>query len=80
MDTLCILVGPDERSLRRIQIVKMVSIYQGAMTSLVLDAELMATVPDIKLPSTEDREPRRLSLEARARIACGVWMRRSWTL
>lgn len=67
----------------------MASIYKYALTSLVLDAELMATIPYAEIPSTETWEndantssnpPKRLSLEARARIACSVWMCRSWTL
>lgn len=89
MDTLYIPVGPDERSLRLLEIDQMAFIYNEAKTSLVLDAELMATVPDTKLPSTEACEndartrlnsPRKLSLEARAHIVCSVWMCRSWTL
>ncbi|KAF2011119.1 hypothetical protein BU24DRAFT_472277 [Aaosphaeria arxii CBS 175.79] len=89
MDTLCIPVGPDEYSLRLVQIDKMASIYKRAMTSLVLDAELMATVSDDNFPSAEPHDvdtrmcrniSRELSLEARARLTCSVWMCRSWTL
>ncbi|MCJ1262299.1 hypothetical protein MMC22_002169 [Lobaria immixta] len=51
MDTLCIPVGQDERALRLTQIDKMASIYKGAISSLVLDAELMAAVLGLKLVS-----------------------------
>lgn len=89
MDTLCIPVRPDERSLRLVQIDKMASIYRFATSSLVLDAELMGTALDCQpLPmdghgpddDTSSSSNRRLSLESRARIACSVWMSRSWTL
>ena len=73
MDTLCIPVGPEEQSLKLLQINKMASIYKGAISSLVLDAELMATRIDVVEPSW-------LSVELRARIACSTWMCRSWTL
>lgn len=43
MDTLYIPVGKGEWSLKLAQIDKMTSIYKGAISSLVLDAELMAT-------------------------------------
>lgn len=51
----------------------MASIYKGAISSLVLDAELMATKIDVV-------EPPWLNVEIRARIACSIWMCRSWTL
>lgn len=80
MDTLCIPLGQDERALRLTQIDKMASIYKGAISSLVLDAELMAT----ELKTIKERNmvttDRRLSIESRARIACSVWMSRCWTL
>lgn len=44
MDTLCIPVGEGISSLELKQIDKMTSIYKGAICSLVLDAELSATV------------------------------------
>ena len=73
MDTLCIPVGLEKQSLRLIQINNMASIYKGAISSLVLDAELMAT----KIDAVESPW---LSTELRARIACSTWMCRSWTL
>ena len=69
MDTLCIPADPKDTSLRLSQINNMASIYENALSSLVLDAELMATVVD----------PVRISAEARARIACSLWMWRGWT-
>ena len=88
MDTLCIPTGRDEWSLRLAQIDKMASIYKGAVSSLVLDAELMSTTLYCELESSHDHndrgtivdEPWRLGLEARACIACSAWMSRSWTL
>ncbi|KAH7078404.1 hypothetical protein FB567DRAFT_533844 [Paraphoma chrysanthemicola] len=76
MDTLCIPVGREEMLLRLIQVDKMASIYKGAVTSLVLDAELMATVAG----TDTDPSSRRLSVETRARLSCSVWMSRCWTL
>ena len=70
MDTLCIPVGREEQSLGLVQIDKMASIYVGARSSLVLDAELMATKINV------DNSPR-LSVDLRARIACSSWMGRS---
>jgi hypothetical protein len=77
MDTLCIPVRADQLSLKLVQIDKMASIYKGAISSLVLDAELAATPLDFET-SSRGRHPR-ISLEARARTACSVWMARSWT-
>ena len=56
MDTLCIPVGPNETSLRLTQIDKMASIYKGALCSLVLDAELMATVLRTERMSIKERD------------------------
>lgn len=70
MDTLCIPVAEKHSSLRLLQIDKMASIYTGAATTLILDAELMSIV----------RNAPALSTALRARIACSVWMSRSWTL
>lgn len=55
------------------QIDKMASIYKGAISCLVLDAELMAT----KLTLLGSRKLAPLS---HARIAYSVWMSRSWTI
>ncbi|KAK0515204.1 hypothetical protein JMJ35_002583 [Cladonia borealis] len=45
MDTLCIPVKETEQSLRLQQINKMTRIFKGALSILVLDAELLALVP-----------------------------------
>ncbi|KAI1324472.1 hypothetical protein F5Y16DRAFT_381046 [Xylariaceae sp. FL0255] len=74
MDTLCIPIRRDDLALKLSQIDKMASIYRGALTSLVLDAELMS------IPLDFDYATRKLYPEARARIACSAWMSRSWTL
>ncbi|KAI0436084.1 hypothetical protein F4803DRAFT_543429 [Xylaria telfairii] len=74
MDTLCIPVQEDHLTLRLGQIGKMASIYKGAVASLVLDVELMAT--SLEFNSITNK----LLPEARARIACSAWMTRSWTL
>jgi hypothetical protein len=80
--------SPLAQLLQLIQIDKMASIYKGAMTSLVLDAELMTVVPKIATQSAEalgshrnasTRSSKMLHVEARTRIACSVWMSRSWT-
>ena len=73
MDTLCIPVASQEHALRLLQIDMMASIYKGAIASLVLDLELMAS-------SIEERQVRKLNVALRASIACSVWMSRSWTL
>ncbi|KAJ3563606.1 hypothetical protein NPX13_g8140 [Xylaria arbuscula] len=62
----------------------MASTFKGALSSLVLDAELMMTTIKTRpwFPNSTDAVHRarvRLSTEARARIACSVWMSRSWT-
>lgn len=85
------------------QIDKMASIYKGATTSLVLDAELLAATMLTEAISDEtphgmhrqsllrrgapsgermvsSKPQRRLNLESRARLACSVWMSRSWCL
>ena len=100
MDTLCIPINP--LSLKLAQIDKMASIYKGAISSLVLDAELMAMALDAGLVSLcahdnhEHAEGERgveelgseeiavkaprLNAGSRARLACSVWMSRSWCL
>lgn len=75
MDSLCIPVGPGEWILGLTQIDKMASIYEGAISSLVLDAEPMATVPYFKYRSIEvpeETESLRLSIETRARVVCSA--------
>ena len=85
MDTLCIPVGRIEWALRLSQIDKMASIYKGAIANLVLDAEIMATLLDSEACNFDEdgattvADRLRLSTESRARIACSVWMSRSWT-
>ncbi|KAI1179884.1 hypothetical protein F4777DRAFT_532360 [Nemania sp. FL0916] len=74
MDTLCIPAPEIYSKIKLAQIGKMASIYKGAVASLVLDMELMAT------PLHLDPTTNKLSPEARARIACSAWMTRSWTL
>ena len=67
MDTLCIPVQPEHLNLRRRCIDSMASIYAGSDRVFVLDKELMSVASgkrDIDL----------------YRIACSVWMCRSWTL
>ncbi|KAL9109325.1 MAG: hypothetical protein Q9227_006080 [Pyrenula ochraceoflavens] len=78
MDTLCVPVHPE--SLRLIQIDKMASIYKGAISSLVLDAEIMSMPLDARLVTVGPVKALRLSAELRARPACSVWMSRSWCL
>lgn len=88
MDTLCIPVGSNEESLKLGQIEKMASIYSEAVSSFVLDAELMDIASVHELGHTHwhnnygtvGPRPWKLSLEARARIASSAWMSRSWTL
>ncbi|KAK5941534.1 hypothetical protein PMZ80_006813 [Knufia obscura] len=87
MDTLCIPVRAEHESLRLAQIDKMASIYRGAVSCLVLDGELMATEAcfdaTVNHGSTGLANPpgrASLNLETRARVACSVWMSRSWTL
>ena len=89
MDTLCIPVRQDAWSLKLSQIDKMASIYKGAISSLVLDAELMATARKVSCVAAEPNNtsyerttaaPYRLSPETRARISCSTWMCRCWTL
>ena len=84
MDTLCIPTGVEEHSLRLLQIDKMASIYKGSTSSLVLDAELMATASDLMSTPLEGSKKgdttSRLTAVSRARIACSTWMCRSWTL
>ncbi|KAH7317158.1 hypothetical protein B0I35DRAFT_434660 [Stachybotrys elegans] len=94
MDTLCIPVGSAELSLKLSEIDRMASIYQGATSCLVLDAELMETqlncsqtggvTPIDEFDLIDDYGGRVMSkvsasTEARAHIACSVWMLRSWT-
>ena len=81
MGILCIPVKAEDMGLRLSQIDRMSSIYKGAAFTLVLDHELMQT--ELHFSSLkDDQEKSRISLSAktRARIACSVWMRRSWTL
>ncbi|KAJ4305899.1 hypothetical protein N0V90_001432 [Kalmusia sp. IMI 367209] len=59
-------IKKEHRHLREASIACMASIYAGAHTTMVLDAELMATTTTTH--------------ECLARIICSVWMRRSWTL
>jgi hypothetical protein len=89
IDTLCVPVGPNEEHLRRAQIDDMASIYRGALYSLVLDAELMASVniakPFIDKEHVRDRHfswyiEDDFGIEGRARLACSIWMTRGWTL
>lgn len=75
MDTLCIPVGAGEHSLRLAQIDKMASIYTGASCSLLLDAELMSLADGPSVMS-----PVSMGVEFHARLACSIWMTRSWTL
>lgn len=84
MDTLCIPVKENLNPLRLAQIDNMASIYVGALTTLVLDAELM-TIPvdpylDRRSPITMMLTPFRLPCQLRARVICSAWMSRSWTL
>lgn len=65
-DTLCIPVKPEDARLRNVAIDSMASIYAGAHVVLVLDAELMNNPYSI--------------VECLPRIACSIWMCRSWTL
>jgi len=67
-DTLCIPVQPEHSDLRDRCIDSMASIYAGSDRVFVLDKELMS------IPSNKD------SAETLYRIACSVWMCRSWTL
>ena len=66
-DTLCIPVKEEHADLKNRSIDTMNSIYAGAKRVLILDAELMTT----DSINTE---------QSLARVACSVWMCRSWTL
>jgi len=66
MDTLCIPVKKEHSDLRIASIMAMASIYVGASSALVLDAELMRTEAGTD--------------ESLARLIGSVWMCRSWTL
>lgn len=68
MDTLCI--PPQDSELRAECIDAMSSIYAGSSRVFVLDKELKAT----RIDSAVD------GLNGLCRIACSVWMCRSWTL
>lgn len=65
-DTLCIPVKSEDARLRNVAIDSMASVYAGAQEVLVLDAELMNNPYSIG--------------ECLPRVACSVWMCRSWTL
>lgn len=88
MDTLCIPAKQQDRAWRIIQINKMASIYRGAVCALVLDLELMSFNSDNEVENqdagqggiTPTAGSLALSLGSRARMACSVWMSRSWTL
>lgn len=81
MDTLCIPVQQDMNALRLAQIDDMASIFAGAVTTLVLDAELMALQIEPHLgPGTRQGWHFNLPCELRARLICSAWMSRSWTL
>lgn len=86
MDTLCIPVGEGEIGLRLLQIDMTASIYKGAISGLILDSELMGSRPTYDRISNLDLNTSRvgrivdMSVETRARVACSVWMCRSWTL
>ncbi|WPA99489.1 uncharacterized protein RHO25_004107 [Cercospora beticola] len=71
MDTLCI--PPSDIVIKMAQIDKMASIYKGACTCLIMDAELMSMAPKRK----DDLE---LTLDIWARYICSAWNSRSWTL
>lgn len=68
MDTLCIPVKKEDSAFRLQCIDSMASIYAGSDRVFVLDKELMS------VPS------RGRDVETVYRIACSVWMGRSWTL
>jgi hypothetical protein len=73
METLCIPVGPEEQYLRLAQIDNMASIYKGAYYSLLFDEELMSL----------EKQPGPAGIgeiDVYARLTCGIWMTRSWTL
>lgn len=67
MDTLCI--PPSDPVIRMAQIDKMASIYKGAFTCLILDAELMS----LDMKCVDDSPV--LATETRARFICSVWNR-----
>jgi hypothetical protein len=73
MDTLCIPVGQQDLACRLLQIAIMASIYQGATKVLAIDRELLGLIV-----GTGGRFASRCDLMAR--IACSVWMSRSWTM
>jgi hypothetical protein len=66
MDTLCLPLKKHHAALWEQSLNSMASIYAGAETTIVFDAELTATNVD--------------SYEFLGRLICSVWMRRSWTL
>ncbi|KAJ1332044.1 hypothetical protein MN608_05510 [Microdochium nivale] len=78
MDTLCIPVAAEALSWKLAQIERMSSIYKGAVSGLVLDAELMAT-PFRSERSGDGSRRAKVSVEVYARILCSIWMTRSWT-
>ncbi|PPJ59700.1 hypothetical protein CBER1_10541 [Cercospora berteroae] len=71
MDTLCI--PPFDVVIKMAQIDKMASIYKGAVSCLIMDAELMSMAPK----RNDDLE---LTLDVWARYICSAWNSRSWTL
>ena len=80
MDTLCIPVQREDYSLRLVQIDMMASIYKGATSCLVLDAELMDTRLILNVDERTGNNTIVPNNLARARLLMSAWMFRSWTL
>jgi hypothetical protein len=79
MDTLCIPVAAEDQVLRLTQIDKMASIYNGATTALVLDAELMSMDVEPAQSNRFFQTVSRVMPRTHAQLACSTWMCRSWT-